>query len=108
MQPTQDHAADIYTLNAIATIVRREGLHDYLRRADTATETETASLCGVTVLWDRDPARITIKARDLEVAFVNGSLLDYARGTSAILQYWHRVLADLDNVFMRRSAPQSV
>ncbi|MBU0799581.1 MAG: hypothetical protein KKA05_01120 [Alphaproteobacteria bacterium] len=94
----QNSAAAAYTLNAIAAIVRREGAHDYARGGIGA---EVASLCGVTVSWKRDG--LTLSARDVDVVMQHGAIT-FARGDIKALQGWHRVLADLDNVFLRRAA----
>lgn len=96
----ENNAAAAYTLNAIAAIVRREGAHDYVRTA--AGTFRTASLCGVTVTWqDRG---LTLSARDVEISMIDGAI-DFARGDFTALQGWHRVFADLDNVFLHRPAP---
>jgi hypothetical protein len=87
-------AADAYTVNAIAAIIRREGVHNYGRG-------DTASLCGVTALWA--PGDITLRARDVEVTLGRDGIR-FVRGNADALRGWHRVLADLDNVLMRRAA----
>ena len=90
----QNSAADAYTVNAIAAIIRREGVHDYGRG-------DTASLCGVTAVWKG--GSITLRARDMDVT-LDRTGVRFVRGDSAALRGWHRVLADLDNVLMRRAA----
>ena len=91
----QNCAADAYTINAIAAIVRREGLHNYAVDAGM----QVAALCGVTVTWNSGIIRLA--ARDVE-AVMDGGAVTFARGNGAALRDWHRVLADLDNVFLRR------
>lgn len=93
----ENNAAAAYTLNAIAAIVRREGAHDYLRTA--AGTFRTAALCGVTVTWQDDA--LCLSARDVELAMTDG-MVHFTRGDYAVLQAWHRVFADLDNVFLHR------
>lgn len=97
----ENNAAASYTLNAIAAIIRREGAHDYTRCA--ARSYRTASLCGVTVTWQDGGMRLS--ARDVEVSLIEG-LVDFTRGDYAALQAWHRVFADLDNVFLHRPVAQ--
>lgn len=87
-------AAEAYTVNAIAAIIRREGVHDYGRG-------DTASLCGVTAVWKA--GAITLRARDIDVTLDRGGVR-FDRGNAVVLRGWHRVLADLDNVLMRRAA----
>jgi hypothetical protein len=88
-------AADAYTINAIAAIVRREGQHNYA----VAAGTQVAALCGVTVTWNAGVIRLA--ARDVEAVMDSGAVT-FTRGNTAALRDWHRVLADLDNVFLRR------
>lgn len=95
----ENNAAAAYTLNAIAAIVRREGAHDYIRTA--AGTFRTASLCGVTVTWQDHG--LALSARDVELSMLDGAI-DFIRGDYAALQGWHRVFADLDNVFLHRPA----
>lgn len=95
----ESSAAAAYTVNAIAALVRRNGVHDYTRSA--AAGTQAASLCGVAVLWNG--AAITLTARDVQVVMVDGAVT-FNRGGLAALQSWHRVLADYDSVFDRRAA----
>ncbi len=87
-------AADAYTVNAIAAIIRREGVHNYGCG-------DTASLCGVTAVWTAGV--ITLRARDMDVTLGRDGVR-YDRGDADALRGWHRVLADLDNVLMRRAA----
>jgi hypothetical protein len=95
----QNHAATMYTINAIAAIVRREGLHDY-SRSDIAGA-QVATLCGLTVTWDRN-STITLRGRDVDVTMDRASVA-FAKGNHDILQGWHRVLAALDNAFIHRA-----
>lgn len=91
---TLGHAAESYTVNAIAAIIRREGVHDYGRG-------DAAALCGLTAVWG--VGTITLRARDLDVT-VEGGDVQFARGDADTLRAWHRVLADLDSAFQRRRA----
>jgi hypothetical protein len=89
-----NNTADAYTVNAIAAIIRREGVHNY-------GGGDSAALCGVTAVWKA--GTITLRARDMDVTLsVDG--VRYDRGGADELRGWHRVLADLDNVLMRRAA----
>lgn len=91
---TLGHAAESYTINAIAAVIRREGVHHYGRG-------DSASLLGVTAVWS--PGVITLRARDMDVV-AQGGEVRFARGDADTLRAWHRVIADLDNVLLRRAA----
>ena len=94
----QNNAAVMYTINAIAAIVRREGLHDYSR--DETPGCQVATLCGLTVTWDRN--NITLRGRDVDVTMDRLSV-NFTKGDATVLQGWHSVLAALDNAFMHRA-----
>lgn len=94
-------AAVMYTINAIAAIVRREGQHDYSRSEALPNGAQVASLCGLTVIWDRN-SNITLRGRDVDVTMDHMNV-SFAKGDENILQAWHRVLAALDNAFIHRA-----
>lgn len=93
-------AAAAYTINAIAALVRRNGVHDYTKNAVNGSQ--AASLCGVAVTWFAT-GEITLAARDVH-ARMEGNAVTFTRGTIELLQVWHKMLADLDSLVGKRPA----
>lgn len=86
----------------IASMVRREGMHDFKPEQNMAA----ATLCGLCVHTGSDGLQ-RIHACDLDIEVIkpaNDHVLQFRKGTIADLKLWHKRLGHLQASFSVRQA----